>query len=84
MTDDKSDDHRADVLSMAANWYGCVLAARPNLLDNAAATERERHRVMKVLIADAEALTELVYGRDDDPPTLPVQPVVLSGQDEAA
>lgn len=83
MTDDDKHDDRADVLSMAANWYGCVLAGQPNLL-NHNASEKDRHWIMKRLIADAESLVELVYGRDDDPPTVPVPPVVIGDHDGAA
>ena len=72
------DDHRADVMALVSHWYGCVLSGRPNLLDHQA-SERERHRVMRVLIADAESLIETVYG-DDAPTTLPAG-VVLDAQE---
>lgn len=78
-----AQDHRADVLSIAAHWYGCVLTARPTLTDHNT-DEKYRLRMMKLLVADAESLIEFVYGKGDDTTTLPVPPVVLSGQDDAA
>ena len=69
-------DDTDDVLAMAAHWYGCLLTARPNLLDHNT-TEATRHRLMKVLLADARTLTAM----SESKPTPP--PVVLEGQDDA-
>jgi hypothetical protein len=70
-------DDTDDVLAMAAHWYGCLLTARPNLLDHNT-TEATRHRLMKVLLADARTLTAMSESKPPQPP------VVLEGQDEAA
>mgnify|MGYP007069499330 CR=1 FL=1 len=72
-----SPDDTDDVLAMAAHWYGCLLTARPNLLDHNT-TEATRHRLMKVLLADARTLTAMSESKQPTPP-----PVVLEGQDDA-
>lgn len=71
-------DDTDDVLAMAAHWYGCLLTARPTLLDHNT-TEATRHRLMKLLIADARVMKELASIMQQ--PTPP--PVVLEGQDDA-
>lgn len=72
-----SPDDTDDVLAMAAHWYGCLLTARPSLLDHNT-TEATRHRLMKVLLADARTLTAMTTSKQSAPP-----PVVLEGQDDA-
>ncbi len=64
------DDDAADLLAMVTHWYGCLLTARPGLLDHNT-PDADRHRLMKKLAADAKTLTRLVYG---DEPTVPVPP----------
>lgn len=69
----EASDDRADLLAMVTHWYGCVLSAEPKLLDHNTPFST-RVRIMKVLVADAECLVELVYGTDDDRPATDARP----------
>ncbi len=75
---DPDDRHDPDaVLHVASMLYAAVLQSRPTMLDNVTATERKRIEIMRACVADAEAMTEIVFGLDDTPATLPVPPVVV-------
>lgn len=56
-------EDRFDELTLVAQWYGHVLAARPTMLDHNA-DPAARVRVMKVLLADAQALLSMGDGRE--------------------
>lgn len=75
---DETAEHKAAVrqdtlLTIVANWYGSYLMGRPTVLDHNAG-DTNRHRTMKVLLADAKVLLDLIEADGTTPRTPPTTP----------